>query len=75
MEITGTADAILQVKGNSIHAISPGTTVFEAIQQFADKNIGALLVMDGTRLLGVFSERDYRARSRSRPKLARHARG
>jgi CBS domain-containing protein len=59
MDITGTADAILQVKGNSIHAISPGTTVFEAIQHFADKNIGALLVMDGPRLLGVFSERDY----------------
>ncbi len=59
MEITGTADAILQVKGHTIYAIPPGTTVFEAIQHFADKNVGALLVMDGARLLGVFSERDY----------------
>ena len=59
MEITGTADTLLQAKGRTIHAVSPSTTVFEAIQQLADKNIGALLVMDGTRLLGVFSERDY----------------
>ena len=59
MEITGTADAILQAKGRTIYAVPPGTTVFEAIQHFADKNVGALLVMDGARLLGVFSERDY----------------
>ena len=59
MEITGTADAILQVKGHNIYSIPPATTVFEAIQLLADKNIGALLVMDATRLLGVFSERDY----------------
>ena len=59
MEITGTADAILQVKGHQLYAVPPGTTVFEAIQILADKNVGALLVMDGPRLLGVFSERDY----------------
>jgi CBS domain-containing protein len=59
MEITGTADAILQAKGHAIHAVPPGTTVFEAIQHLADKNVGALLVMDGPRLLGIFSERDY----------------
>lgn len=59
MEITGTADAILQVKGRAIYTVPPGTTVFEAIQHLADKNVGALLVMDGMRLLGVFTERDY----------------
>jgi len=59
MEITGTADAILQAKGRNIYSISPAATVFEAIQHLADKNVGALLVMESNRLLGVFSERDY----------------
>ena len=59
MEITGTADTLLQSKGRAIYAISPEATVFEAIQQLAQNNIGALLVMERTRLIGVFSERDY----------------
>ncbi len=59
MEITGTADGLLQNKGRAIYAISPDATVFEAIEQLAEKNIGALLVTEGARLIGVFSERDY----------------
>jgi CBS domain-containing protein len=39
--------------------ISPEATVFDAIKLMADKNVGALLVISGGRLLGVFSERDY----------------
>ena len=40
-------------------AVSPGTSVFDALSLMADQNIGAVLVMDGERLCGVLSERDY----------------
>jgi len=40
-------------------SVAPSTTVFEALQRMADHNIGALLVMNGDRLAGIFSERDY----------------
>jgi CBS domain-containing protein len=40
-------------------SVSPATTVFEALQRMAEHNIGALLVMSGDRLAGIFSERDY----------------
>lgn len=59
MEITGTISAILREKGGAIHSIGPNATVFDAIQNMADRNIGALLVMDGERLAGIVSERDY----------------
>jgi CBS domain-containing protein len=39
--------------------VSPDTSVFDAIQLMAEKNIGALLVMENDRLLGIISERDY----------------
>ena len=39
--------------------IAPEATVFEAIRLMAEKNIGALLVMSGYKLVGVFTERDY----------------
>lgn len=40
-------------------AVTPSTTVFEALKLMAEHNIGALLVMNGERLAGIFSERDY----------------
>ncbi len=51
--------ALLHHKGSVVWSISPEATVFEAIKLMADKNIGALLVVSGDKLLGVFSERDY----------------
>ena len=51
--------AILQNKGKNIFSIDPEETVFEAIKLMAHKNIGALLVMSGEKLVGVMSERDY----------------
>ncbi len=59
MNIMSTVGAILNHKGCDVHSIAPDATVFEAIQLMADKNIGALLVTSGEKLLGVISERDY----------------
>ncbi len=59
MEISGTISAILREKGTVLHSISPEATVFEAIDTMAARNIGALLVMSGERIVGIVSERDY----------------
>jgi len=59
MRSSGTVSAVLHHKGNALWSVSQETTVFEAIRVMADKNIGALLVMSGGSLLGVFTERDY----------------
>lgn len=54
-----TVRELLETKGREVWTISPDNTVFEALKQMADKNIGALIVMEGTRMAGIFSERDY----------------
>ncbi len=45
-----------------VYAIDPGGTVLDALRTMEEKNIGALLVMEGGRLVGIFSERDYARR-------------
>ena len=50
---------ILKRKGFEVHSIAPDATVYQALQKMADKEIGALVVMDGTDVVGIFSERDY----------------
>ncbi|RJQ80057.1 MAG: CBS domain-containing protein [Desulfobacteraceae bacterium] len=50
---------ILRRKGSEVYSISAGATVYEALQLMADKNVGALMVMDGTAPVGLISERDY----------------
>ena len=59
MEIHGAISEILKDKGMQVWSVSPGATVFDAIQLMADKNVGALVVLEVDRLAGVFSERDY----------------
>ena len=59
MKSSGTVSALLHLKGSEIWSVPPETTVFEAIKIMADKNIGAVLVMSGGKLSGVFTERDY----------------
>ncbi len=59
MNPIGTIREILNQKGATIWGVSPETTVFEAIQMMADKNIGALLVTERDKLAGIVTERDY----------------
>jgi CBS domain-containing protein len=54
-----TIEHILKTKKKEIWTIAPDTTVFEALKVMADKDIGALPVVEGKRLVGIFSERDY----------------
>ncbi|HTR29796.1 MAG TPA: CBS domain-containing protein [Puia sp.] len=50
---------ILGHKGKRIEAVSPDTTVLEALRMMANKNIGSVLVMEGNEYLGIMTERDY----------------
>lgn len=55
-----TVAQILQSKSDhTIHSIAPTASVFDAVKLMADKNIGALLVMEGGKIVGVITERDY----------------
>jgi len=54
-----TAAQLLKLKPTGVVAIAPGATVLEALKLLAEKNVGAVLVMDGPRLVGLFSERDH----------------
>ncbi|MCL5998524.1 MAG: CBS domain-containing protein [Chloroflexi bacterium] len=55
----GQVSDILRSKGRVVWSISPEASVYEALQLMAEKNVGALMVLDGGRLVGIFSERDY----------------
>lgn len=50
---------LLESKGHEVATASPGDTVLSALQTMAERGIGALVVMDGERLAGLMSERDY----------------
>lgn len=54
-----TARHLLEVKGPDVWSISPNATVYDALRMMADKDVGALLVMEGETLAGIISERDY----------------
>ena len=50
---------LLEAKGSEIHSIGPDVPVIDAIRLMAEKRIGAVLVMEDGRLVGILSERDY----------------
>ena len=72
--MAGTIDEILHQKRGDLFTISADATVFDAIELMAEKNIGALLVMSGDRLVGVVSERDYTRKVALKGKSSRDTR-
>ena len=55
----GTVRNILQIKGNAVHTVSPGTSVYEALEELENNNMGSLVVVENGKLIGIFTERDY----------------
>ncbi len=54
-----TVKQLLQAKGGGVLSVTPTTSVYDALKHMAEKNVGALLVMEGDQLAGIMSERDY----------------
>jgi CBS domain-containing protein len=54
-----TAGDLLTTKGREVHAVAPDATVYDALALMADKSVGAVIVLDGGKLVGILSERDY----------------
>jgi CBS domain-containing protein len=54
-----TVGDVLRAKGSAVCAARPDETVYHALTVMAEKNIGALIVREGERVVGIFSERDY----------------
>src|SRR5438067_10870553 len=71
MDVSGNISAILSQKGTEIFSVAPNATVFEAVGMMDEKNVGALPVMDGEKLVGMISERDYTRKVMLRGKRSR----
>ena len=71
MDVSGTIGAILSQKSKDIFSIRSDAMVFEAIEMMDNKNVGALLVMEADRLVGMISERDYTRKVMLRGKRSR----
>ncbi len=59
MELHDSVECILRHKGSQVYAIAPDATVYDALEKLAEKDLGALVVMQDTELVGILSERDY----------------
>ena len=59
VQIRKTVRQLLLEKGTTVYTVAPDASVFDALQLMADKNVGALPVVAGGQLVGIFSERDY----------------
>ncbi|WP_295623641.1 CBS domain-containing protein [uncultured Nitrosomonas sp.] len=58
-----TVRQLLDEKGHEVKAVSPEVSIIDAMQQMSTNNIGALLVMDGGKLVGILTERDFSRKS------------
>jgi CBS domain-containing protein len=54
-----TVRELLETKGGVVWTVAPNASVFDAIKIMAEKSVGALVVVEGSELVGIFSERDY----------------
>ena len=54
-----TVRQLLQGKGSQVSTIAPGATAYDVMQLMAEKNIGALLVLEDQKIAGIITERDY----------------
>lgn len=54
-----TVRQLLETKGYEVLSTTPGSTVYDALGLMAEKQVGALMVMEAGKLVGIFSERDY----------------
>ncbi|HTW48886.1 MAG TPA: CBS domain-containing protein [Acidobacteriaceae bacterium] len=59
MEFRGKIGPLLRSKGSGVWSLAPSATVYDAVAMMADKRVGALLIMEGDKLLGIVTERDY----------------
>jgi CBS domain-containing protein len=59
MRVFDPVSFILHKKGTNVWSVPSDSTVYDAMKMMADKDVGALLIMDGDQLVGIVSERDY----------------
>jgi CBS domain-containing protein len=59
MRVVDPVSFILRKKGTDVWSVPSDVTVYDAMKMMADKDVGALLIMDGSQFVGVVSERDY----------------
>ncbi len=59
MEVRRTVRQLLQDKGHAVWSIQPDASVFDALRLMAERDVGSLVVVDGAKVVGVFTERDY----------------
>lgn len=71
MDVNGSIEAILHQKRGDVWSVAPDATVYDAIAMMAEKNVGALVVLEERRLVGIVSERDYTRKVMLRGKRSR----
>ena len=71
---TMTAWQLVQRKKTGVLAVAPDSTVFSALELMAEKNVGAVLVLQGQKLVGILSERDYARKVELRGRTAKDTR-
>jgi CBS domain-containing protein len=75
MKVTDTIGSLLKSKGETrVFTIAPGQSLYEALEEMAEHDIGALLVLAGDKLVGILSERDYARKGALLGRLSRQTR-